>query len=125
MADTLRDMTELDKECEALTAEMERLIAENASRAMDQDEYRKQYGEYEERYNVAKKRFDELQNDKKREFNGAAVLESYAEMLRTKQEVPLDFDENIWGLFVDHATVSADRTITFFLKTGKQMTEEV
>ena len=128
----LNDTSEIDRESETLSAEldtltveMERMIAENSSRAMDQDEYRKRYGEYEERFESAKKRYEELQTQKTMRFAEVKKLEGFIEKLRSKQSIPLEFDEDLWGTIIDHATVCADGTLTFTLKDGNEIKERI
>ena len=108
-----------------MTVEMERMIAENSSRAMDQVEYRKQYGDYEERFESAKKRYEELQTQKTMRFAEVKRLEGFIEKLRSKQSIPLEFDEDLWGTIIDHATVWADGTLTFTLKDGNEIKERI
>ena len=132
MVEVLSDTSEIDAECKTLAEEtdtltvlIERLIAENSSRAMNQDEYRERYGKYEKQFETAQKHYAELQRQKRSRLAEVEEIKRFAELLRLKEGIPLDFDENLWNAIVDHVTVSADGTLTFVFKNGKEIKERI
>ncbi len=133
--DTMRETLlatadELDRECETLTEEMDtvsaltkRLIAENASTAMSQDEYNRKYDSLAERYNKAEKRCDALRRRKATLAFEVDMIECFMTEICLMPELPTGFNESHWNALVDHVTVYADDRMVFSFKNGSEITE--
>ena len=86
MVEVLSDTSEIDAECKTLAEEtdtltvlIERLIAENSSWAMNQDEYWERYGKYEEQFETAQKRYEELQRQKRSRLAEVEEIKRFVE----------------------------------------------
>jgi site-specific DNA recombinase len=131
MRETLLATTdELDRECETLTEEMDtvsaltkRLIAENASTAMSQDEYNRKYDGLAERFDTAEKRCDALKRRKVTLAFEVDMIECFMTEIRLMPELPTGFNESHWNALVDHVTVYADDRLVFTFKNGSEITE--
>ncbi len=123
---------EIDRECETLTEEMdtvsaltERLIDENASTAMSQDEYSRRYDGFSERYDKAEKRCEALKRRKVTLQFEVDMVECFMTEIRLMPELPTGFSESHWNALVDHVTVYADDRMVFTFKNGSEITENI
>ena len=130
MRETLSDTTEIDRECEALTEEMDavsaltqKLISENASTAMSQDEYNERYDGYAERFDKAQKRYDTLQGRKVTLAFEVDIIECFMTEIRLLPELPVTFDASLWNALIDHVTIYDDDRLVFTFKNGSEITE--
>ena len=130
MRETLSDTSEIDKECEALTEEMDtvsaltqKMITKNASTAMSQEEYNRRYDGYAERFDKAQKRYDALQGRKVTLAFEVDIIECFMTEIRLLPELPVTFDASLWNVFVDHVTVYDDDRLVFTFKNGSEITE--
>jgi len=122
---------ELDRESKALTEEMDtvsvltqKLIAENASTAMSQDEYNRKYDGFAERYDKAEKRRDALKRRKVTLAFEVDMIECFMTEIRLMPELPTGFNESHWNALIDHVTVYADDRMVFTFKNGSEITEQ-
>lgn len=130
MRETLADTSEIDKECETLTEEMDtvsaltqKLITENASTAMSQEEYNRRYDGYAERFDKAQKRYDALQGRKVTLAFEVDIIECFMTEIRLLPELPVTFDASLWNVFIDHVTVYDDDRLVFTFKNDNEITE--
>ncbi len=130
MVGVLKDTSEFDAEIAKLEAEMdeigvltERLINRNASVAISQDEYNRQYDAYTERFNKAKSKCDKLKGRKVSRAFEADVLECFITEIKTLPELPIVFSELLWYGIIDHVTVYEDERLVFTFKNGAEITE--
>ena len=82
------DASGLEEEKARLQAELEvncglmaRLIAMNAATAMEQDEYNRQFAEYEIRYNEIRQRIAKVESEQKQRIAKRGKLAEYLETL--------------------------------------------
>jgi DNA invertase Pin-like site-specific DNA recombinase len=130
--DALTDCTAIDAECEELLREMEvvssltqQCIAENATQAIDQNEYQKRYEGYAQRFEKAQRRYDELR--KEREYRQIKLQEigGFLFEIAELDELPIEFDEHLWRTAVDHVTVYGDERLVFHFRCGREITERL
>ncbi len=132
MRDFLADTAAIDCEMATLTEEMdtismliERLIAGNATRAVNQEEYNKKYDALEERFNTAQKRYDKLQGRKVTLGFEVDVLECFMFEISALPELPVTFCEHFWNNMIDHVTVYHDDRVVFTFKNGGEVTKVI
>jgi len=121
----LFDMTDLDKEHDDLstdltiTAELiQKCIAENARVALDQVEYQKRYNGLVERFEAAKVRFEEVDEQISQKRSRKEVFQRFIADLENQNEVITEFDVSLWCSLVDFATIGTDGKTTFTFKNG-------
>ncbi len=107
-------------ELEIITGLMERLITVNASVAMDQDEYNRQFAEYETRYNAVKQRISELDAERARLTAKRGQPAAYLEALKTTGPI-MRFDETLRHGTVAQLRGMADGKLRFIFKDGKEI----
>ena len=132
MHDALADTTGLDAEIGRLSEEMDtvtmlitRLINENASVAMSQEEYSKQYDAYAERFEKAQARYEKLQAEKQAAIAEADTIAQTMKEIASVQELPIEFEEHLWFALIDRVTAYRDERIVFRFKTGQEITEQL
>ena len=120
-----------DAECLALADEMEvvealtkKLIAENATTAMPQDEYNRKYDALVQRYHAAEERTAQLQDQKFRKRFQADVMDCFiTELMTLDDSLPVQYSDRLWLNLIDRVTVYEDGSLVFRFKNGAEITE--
>ncbi len=134
--DTIRnyflDTAEIDSgisalsiEVETITAMTERLIADNATAAISQNEYARKYNDYSASYEKAKAELEALERKRLRQLSKADSVKRFKEMMIQTGSTPTEYSDDLWNVAVESATVWADETITFKFKNGQEITEKI
>ena len=125
----LTDTDEIDKRIASFTSEIEivselvkKLIRDNSSVAQSQDDYHAKYNELSLRYDEAKKALEEAMQDKIYMQGQGMKLQSFLESLKQKESVLDEWNEELWMIMVEKATVHRDKSITFKFYNGKETT---
>ena len=121
----------IDTECSALADEMEivealtkKLIAENATTAMPQDEYNRKYDALAQRYHTAEEKAEQLQRQKVTKRFQADVMECFmTELMTIDASLPVHYSDRLWLNLVDRVTVYEDGNLVFRFKNGMEITE--
>lgn len=121
----------IDAECVALDTEMEivseltrKLIAENATTVIQQDEYNRRYDDLAQRYHTAEERVRQLQGQKITRRFQADVIESFMNEIQSIDDsLPLQYSDRLWLNLIDCVTVYEDRRLVFRFKNGTEITE--
>ena len=131
LLDEYLNVEAIDAECSELNTEMEivsvltrKLIAENSTTAMQQDEYNRRYDALAKRYRDAEDRLQHLQSLKVTRRFQADVIESFMNELRAiDHSLPLQYRDRLWHNLIDRVTVYEDRRLVFRFKNGTEITE--
>lgn len=118
-------------ECAALTDEMEivealtkKLIAENATTAIPQDEYNRKYDALAQRYHTAEEKTEQLQRQKVTKRFQADVMECFmTELMTIDASLPVHYSDRLWLNLVDRVMVYEDGNLGFHFKNGLEITE--
>ena len=121
----------LDAECAAMETELEivseltrKLVAENATTVMQQEEYNRRYDELVQRYRDAEDRAQQLQNQKVTRRFQADVIESFMNEIRAfDNPLPVQYSDRLWLNLIDRVTVYEDGRLVFRFKNGTEITE--
>lgn len=111
----------LDAESAALEPEMEfvseltrKLIAENATTAMQQEECNRRYDELVQRYRDAEDRAQQLQSQKVTRRFQADVIESFMNEIRAFDDsLPVQYSDRLWLNLIDRVAVYEDGRLVF------------
>lgn len=117
------ELERLQKERIEIVELMEQLTAENASVAMNQDEYRTRFENLSERYakiNDTLAVLDEAIRD--RQYRKAKT-ELFLKTLKKQEGLIAEFSENLWHALADHATVYSKGDVRFTWKNGLKITD--
>ena len=127
-ADELYDTTILETEKARLLDEMtvlgemmQKAISENARVALDQTEYQKKYDELADRYAEVKGKRDAVDNRISTMKSAKAAAQQFITTLRSLDNPIGEFDPELWGTLLDHATVYAEDDIRFTFRNGAEI----
>ena len=121
----------IDAELDSLADEMEvvealtkKLIAENATTAMPQDEYNRKYDVLVQRYHTAEERTAQLQGQKVRKRFQADVMDCFiTELMTLDALLPVQYSDRLWLNLIDRVTIYEDGSLVFRFKNGAEITE--
>lgn len=129
MRKVINNTEELDSKISAIAEEIEVVtglvkaaIKENASTEQSQEQYLKKYNTLSQRYEKLTGEYEQLQSQKEmREKQDKAM----ALFIRTLKKQPIfltEWDDTIWTVMVEKATVHKDGKITFIFYNGTEIT---
>lgn len=116
------DTSSLESRAEGLAKEMAELaemvdiaIAENATRAIDQERYEKYYNELVEKYEAAKIRYQQINSRIVHARAKQERIKLFLKTLREQDGLVSEFDEALWASCLDYITATSkdDIVITF------------
>lgn len=119
----IEEKQRLEDEILVLVEMTQNLVAENARVAQDQNEYQKRYDGLVQRYETAKKSYDDLvAKIEQKEAHGERIKQ-FIKNLKEQQCVLAEFDDALWGSMVEYVTIGKEnRSVTF--KDGTEITVE-
>ena len=112
------EAAELRSEMEVVTELMKQAIAQNASMAMDQEEYAARYNALAERYQSAADRYKVIEAECSSRTSQRKTLTSFAKQLMDSNEKVAEFTPMLWNAMVEKVTVDADGIMQFTFKNG-------
>lgn len=126
--EALTDTADLDAERERLEQETEvvmglirAIIEENARKAQDQEEYKRKYTGYCERFEAARNRLAEIQDACLERTAKRVKIQMFMEEIQRRDGLADDFDEELWYSTVDYVTVYEDKKMTFTFRDGRRV----
>lgn len=131
LLDEYLNTEKIDAECAALETELEivseltrKLIAENATTVIQQDEYNRRYDALAQRYRDAEDRAQQLQSQKVTRRFQADVIESFMNEIRAFDDsLPVQYSDRLWLNLIDRVAVYEDGRLVFRFKNGTEITE--
>ena len=100
---------------------MKQVIAQNASMAMDQEEYDARYNALAERYQNAADRYTISEAEYASRTSQSKILTSFAKQLMDSNEKVAEFTPTLWNAMVEKVTVDADGILHFTFKNGTML----
>lgn len=116
------EITSLRNDIDVISELVRKMVRENSLKAQEQVEYNKRYSELVDRYNKAKKELDTKINTKATKQNQATNMKAFISELENKPDNMLNWDDDIWVLMIDKATIHRDKTISFTFKERRTIT---
>lgn len=113
---------ESQQELDVVASLVEKCVNENASTAIDQDDYIKRYNALVDRYNAAKECHDKLSAEKAERIKKAKDISTYKKMLAKSKDSIETFDEKLWNYLTLHVVANSDKTMTFVFRDGMEIT---
>ena len=101
------------------------VIEQNASTAMDQDEYARKYNDYAARFEKATAEYEKLQKQKLRRLHQNDILETFAFEIFCLPDLRIEFSDRLWLNLIDRATVYGDERVVFKFKNGAEIEEKL
>ena len=128
MQRTLTDCTEIDAEISAIADEQEavtelirKCIAQNASDAIDQEEYAKRYASLMDRFEAASAKLADLSKKKQARDDQACMIGGFLFELRERDEPLSEFDPYIWAVTLDVVTAYQDGRLLLKFRNGMEL----
>ena len=119
--DTIEITSEQDRlagELAIITQQIEGLIHENATVALDQDEYARKESSLYDLYEEKKARYDELKNKLQEKQELKENIGYFIRALQDLDGQQIEFDETLWGGLVEKMVVQQDGTASVVFKGG-------
>ncbi|AUD65473.1 hypothetical protein BK011_07120 [Tenericutes bacterium MZ-XQ] len=121
----LTDMTKIDDEIRDLDDELfitselvSKLVNENSKTSDSIENYNKKYEELSNRYDKLQAKREELLKQRNDRQGQALKMQAFIASLSKSEDELSDWNERIWMLLVDGATVHRDSSITFMFHNG-------
>jgi hypothetical protein len=102
-------------------AQMEALVADNAQHLRNQDEYQKRYDDLEGRYEIVRKRLEEITAEKQARQRKKENILCFIDTLRGRESLLTEFDEGIFRATVEETIVLAKDKITVRFRDGREI----
>ena len=110
-----------EDEQDAVIEMIQNLVDENASMAIDQNEYRKKYDELFDRSEKVKTEVEQLSSDISSKLSRGLELGKQIAQLEKLGDSVTDFSENLWGVFLEEAVAHRNGTMTFKMWDGREV----
>ncbi len=124
----IADTAAIDRKIEAqyiylngLAASMQQFIRENAMHPQGEDFYDTKLAEYEKQRAEGETRLKDLQSQKAARLSRKELLDGLVNALEESGILIDKFDERLWRLMVEKATVDTDGKLTFTLRNGMEI----
>ena len=104
---------------------IQKLVDENATRKLDQHDYRKKYDGYASRYAALESRMDNLEKERERKEIQYDIFSAFLAGLSETEELPVDFNEKLFHRLVDYATVYSDGRVVFTFRNGVEVSTKI
>jgi len=115
------EITKTNDEIEIIRNMVEKLVRENSSTAMSQDDYQKRYNSLYDKYEVLEAKYNELTDKKSKALARNSSLKRYIKILKKNPTNLVEWDSAIWALVIDRAIVHKDKSVTFRFICGKEI----
>ena len=124
----IADTAAIDRKIEAqyiylngLAASIQQFIRENAMHPQGEDFYDTKLAEYEKQRAEGETRLKDLQSQKAARLSRKELLDGLVNALEESGILIDKFDERLWRLMVEKATVDTDGKLTFTLRNGMEI----
>ena len=125
---TLTNCTEIDSQIAATVEEQEvvtelirKCIAQNATDALDQEEYAMRYATLMDRFEATSTKLAELSKKKQARDAQACMIGGFLFELRERDEPLAEFDPYIWAVTLDVVTAYHDGRLVFKFRNGLEV----
>ena len=112
------EIAQLEDESNIVVELINKCVAENARKAMDQEEYQRQYSSYNARYEGIRKKLDKLKNKRLERLAKKTSIRCFMDNLSKQEDIITAFDEELWYTTVGVVKVSLDGKMTFVFRDG-------
>lgn len=128
MMETICDTTSLEKEQETsitelniIAEQMQKAIAENSRKALNQEEYEQTYKILSEKYVAAKDKYDEATASIEKKKSKKVLFKAFIKNLEDTDSVIEEFDEELWCNLVQEVVVKSKGHIVIVFKNGLEI----
>jgi DNA invertase Pin-like site-specific DNA recombinase len=112
---------EIEEDIMVTSEIVSRLVNENSKSDIALEDYNKKYEELSNRYDKLKNKHTDLLNERNEKEGQALIMKAFIKNLSESEDELDEWNERIWMLLVDGATVHRDSSITFRFHNGNQI----
>lgn len=117
------DISKTDDELTITSELVNKLVRENSKTNLSIDDYNKRYDELFSRYEKLKVRREDLLKQRNDKLSQAYKMKAFIKNLSKSEDKITEWNDSIWMLLVDSATVHRDSSITFKFTNGNEITK--
>ena len=124
----LSDTSEIDKriadaniQIDVTAGLVEKLVRENANVSQDQEEYESKYNALATRFDEAKIKLKEAEDERLQKTARKKELEAILQKMIEADTVLLEWSDELWLTLIDECVAHEDKTITFKFKNGYEI----
>lgn len=111
-----KEKQSLLEECEGLKTSLDRLIAENSRKALDQTEYHERYIPMASRYNALQEKIQEIDRTITMKKARYSQMKICIKTLAEKNTLIQEFDESLWCTLIETVIVESLEELVFVFK---------
>jgi len=112
---------EIEEDIMVTSEIVSRLVNENSKSDIALEDYNKKYEELSNRYDKLKNKHTDLLNERNEKEGQALIMKAFIKNLSESEDELDEWNERIWMLLVERATVHRDSSITFRFHNGNQI----
>lgn len=116
-----KEITKLEAELAIIAETANKMVKENSVKVQDQDEYQRKYDELTKRYEQTKTKLNKAVLEKSRKESQLLRLDCFLAHLKDCPYIIEEWNEELWNVLLESATVQRDKSITFKFKNGKEI----
>lgn len=108
---------EIDEQTEVVSILVERankLINDNSSKVLSQNEYQAKYNQLVSKYEEENAKLEKLQKEKEHRLNQKRELDVFMDLLKNSPQVITEWNESVFNMMIDKAVIHKDETIEFY-----------
>ena len=106
------------EEHEVVEGLLRRLIADNAHKAMDQEEYTRRETALQDRYEAAQREIAALEKQCNAQKVRSEQLSAFLDGIKKQRDFLTEFDEHLWRMTVESVTIHSRERMVFRFKGG-------
>jgi hypothetical protein len=116
-----KDIVKYEAELAIITETANKMVKENSVKIQAQDEYQKRYDELTKRYESTKSKLDRVLIEKSRKESQLLRLDCFISRLKDSPYIIEEWNEELWNVLLESATVQRNKSITFKFKNGTEI----
>lgn len=116
------EITALEQELEIITDMIESGVRQNATKAMNQEEYLHWYEKYSNRYEELAGKIKSLEHDREQKQIRHKQFEEFIVAFKSTPDTLLEFDEQMWITTIDKVRINHNGTCKFMFCNNTEIT---
>ncbi len=116
-----KEITKLEAELAIIAETANKMVKENSVKVQDQDEYQRKYDELTKRYEQTKTKLNKVLLEKSRKESKLLRLDCFLAHLKDCPYIIEKWNEELWNVLLESATVQRDKSIYFKFKNGVEI----
>lgn len=116
-----KEITKLEAELAIIAETANKMVKENSVKVQDQNEYQRKYDELTKRYEQTKTKLNKVLLEKSRKESQLLRLDCFLAHLKDCPYIIEEWNEELWNVLLESATVQRDKSITFKFKNGVEI----